>query len=85
MRPQVEPERHKAERRTDLGEGSTEGELPLFKSAAAACTVRGRFRVSESYLAAFPPGKREALTGNAVGGFRRGDASPPCGYCEAVG
>ena len=31
-----------------------------------ACTPRGRNRVSDFYLTAFPPGKREALTGNAA-------------------
>ena len=57
--------------------GEREGAHPRVKSAAAACTVRGRNRVSDFFLAAFPLGSPNGATGNAVRGVPKGGRQSP--------
>ena len=58
-------------------EGSREGAHPRVQSAAAACTLRGRNRVSDFYLADLPPGSPKGATGKSVGGHAGGMPIPP--------
>ncbi len=78
MRPKAETRRAMGwECRRGRAEGSREGAHPRVQSAAAACTLRGRNRVTDFYLAAFPPGRAVGPTGNAVRGVTQGGRQSP--------
>ena len=69
--------------RRGRAEGSREGAHPRVQSAAAACTVRGRNRVSDFYLADLPPGRAKGPTGKSERGVPQGGRQSPLRSCQS--